>query len=129
MKPEFQKLSPEKLGELRKQKVVIDDHIEEGLFAFTGDTTSEFLDHFKKPVKVLFLETTFIDEIRDIQAARHWGHIHLDEWKDRIGEIPAEKIVIKHLSARYNTTRVRQVLEEKIPKEFHDKIILFPRPF
>lgn len=129
IKAEYQKLPPEKLGQLRREKVQLDEFVEEGLFAFTGDTTSEFLDHFKKPVKVLFMETTFIDEVRDVAAARHWGHIHLDEWVERIGDIPAEKIVIKHLSARYNMNRIHEVLNEKIPSQFRDKIEVFPRPF
>lgn len=129
IKPEYQYTSREELSQLRKQGVEIEHSIEEGIFAFTGDTTSDFLKNFKTPVKVLFMETTFIDEIRDIAAARHWGHVHLDEWKDQIADIPAEKIVLIHVSARYNTARIQKVLEEKIPANLRGKIEIFPRPF
>jgi ribonuclease Z len=129
MKPEFRKKSSKELSELRKSNTPVDDIFEEGIFAFTGDTTSEFLDSFKKPVKVLFIETTFIDELRDVTAARKWGHIHLDEWIERIPDIPAEKIVLIHVSARYNTRRINEVLDQKIPSALRERVELFPRPF
>jgi ribonuclease Z len=129
IKPEFRKKNPMELRSLRNSSTPIDDLYEEGIFAFTGDTTSEFIDNFKKPVKILFMETTFIDELRDVTAARKWGHIHLDEWVERIQDIPAEKIVLIHVSARYNTRRIGEVLDQKIPPSLRDRIEIFPRPF
>jgi ribonuclease Z len=129
MKAEFRFKSPAELAELRRQKVHLDEITEERVFSFTGDTTADFLDTFTKPVKVLFMETTFIDQIRDVAAARQWGHIHLDEWIHRIEDIPAEKIVLIHLSARYNSSRILEVLNQKIPPSLRDRIEIFPRPF
>jgi len=129
LKPEFQRKPKEELMKLREQNVEIEDIVEDRVFAFTGDTTIEFLDSLKKTVSVLFMETTFIDNLRDVAAAREWGHIHLDEWVDRIADIPAEKICLIHLSARYTSRVAREILEKRIPKEFKDKIELFPRPF
>lgn len=129
LKPEYRDLNQEGLKKLRQQGKELNALTPHAIFAFTGDTQIEFLENFKTPVDVLFMETTFIDELRDVEAARKWGHIHLDEWKDKIDQIPAKKIVLIHLSSRYSTHRALDILEKKIDKTFQGRIELFPRPF
>jgi len=129
LKPEFARLPEDKLKELRHKKTPIEEVVEEGLFAFTGDTTIEFLENFKTPVKVLFMETTFVDEVKDVASARKWGHTHLEEWAQKAAQIPAEKIVLIHLSARYSTKTVLEYLDKRLPPEVRDKVQVFPRPF
>lgn len=129
LKPEFIKKTPQELHVLRQNKVTVEEFLEEGIMAFTGDTQVEFLDTFSHSVQYLFMETTFIDELKPVSAAREWGHIHLDEWAERVDKIPAEKIILIHLSARYSTRQALEILNKKIPKPFREKIELFPRPF
>ena len=129
LKPEFIKNHPEELKALRAQGVAVEDTQQEAVFAFTGDTQIEFLENIKQPVKYLFMETTFIDDLKPISSAREWGHIHLDEWVHRINEIPAEKIILIHLSARYSTKQALEILNQKIPSPWREKVMLFPRPF
>lgn len=129
LKPEYKEFTHDQLKSLREKGQDLNSIQAEPLFAFTGDTQIEFLKNLKTPVDVLFMETTFIDELRDIEAARKWGHIHLDEWKDIIDQIPAKKIVLIHLSSRYSTYRAREVLAAKIDKKFQGRVELFPRPF
>ncbi len=129
LKTEFQKKHPEELKKLRQQNIEVEDHFQDGVLAFTGDTQIEFLEHLKTPVKFLFMETTFIDDLKPVSSAREWGHIHLDEWVERIPEIPAEKIILIHLSARYSTKQALEILDQKIPTEFRNKVEIFPRPF
>lgn len=129
LKIEYKDASRDDLKRLREQGKDLNEMTPHPIFAFTGDTQIEFLETFKTPVDVLFMETTFIDELRDVEAARKWGHIHLDEWKDKIDQIPAKKIVLIHLSSRYSSPRARHVLETKIDKKFQGRVELFPRPF
>ena len=129
LKPEFIKKHPADLQKLRLSGVAVDEFTDEGIMAFTGDTQIEFLEHFKTPVKFLFMETTFIDDLKPVASAREWGHIHLDEWIHRIEEIPAEKIILIHLSARYSTRTIIEILNQKIPASLREKIELYPRPF
>ena len=129
LKPEFQNLQPTDLRKLHESGVKLNTVVSEALFAFTGDTQIEFLDSLKTPVDVLFMETTFIDDHKSIENARTWGHIHLNEWCDKIDEIPAKKIVLIHLSSRYSTPRILEILDKKIPPLFRDRVVLFPRPF
>lgn len=128
LKKEFSHLSSTEIARLRQQKVSVSEMIEERIFAFTGDTTIEFLEHLK-PVQVLFMETTFVDDTKPIEAARKWGHIHLDEWLYNLDDIPADKIVMIHLSARYSTAAIEGILDKKLPKKWREKIEIFPRPF
>lgn len=129
LKPEFVRLKPDEIVGLKNKNIQVDEILEDAIFAFTGDTQIEFLENLQKPVKVLFMETTFIDDLKPISAAREWGHIHLDEWCHKVDQIPAEKIVLIHLSARYSTKQALETLDRKIPKNLREKIELFPRPF
>jgi ribonuclease Z len=129
LKAEFLKKHPEELQSLRQKGIAVDEVKKEGVMAFTGDTQIEFLENLKTPVKYLFMETTFIDDLKPISAAREWGHTHLDEWIHRIEEIPAEKIILIHLSARYSSKQAVEILNQKVPKPLREKIELFPRPF
>ncbi len=129
LKAEYVRKTPQELIALRNQGADVDTYTQEGILAFTGDSQIEFLENLKTPVKYLFMETTFIDDLKPVASAREWGHIHLDEWAHRIDEIPAEKIVLIHLSARYSTAQVLQTLNQKIPSHLREKIHLFPRPF
>lgn len=129
LKLDYRKLPQEELMKRIKAGDDVNEIQTENIFAFTGDTQIEFLDTFKTPVDVLFMETTFIDELRSVDAARKWGHIHIDEWKQKIADLPAKKIVLIHLSSRYGTKRALEVLEKEIDKEFRGKVELFPRPF
>jgi ribonuclease Z len=129
LKPEYAGLERLQLMTLKNSGTEINENIDEGLFAFTGDTQIEFLDSFKTPVDVLFMETTFIDSLRDVEAARKWGHIHIEEWQERLASIPAKKIVLIHLSSRYSTKRALEVLNTVIDPSLRDKVELFPRPF
>ncbi|MCC6137101.1 MAG: hypothetical protein IT287_00590 [Bdellovibrionaceae bacterium] len=99
------------------------------VFAFTGDTQIEFLEHLTTPVDVLFMETSFIDHLRNVDAARKWGHIHLDEWKNKVDDILAEKIVLIHLSSRYSTRQALDILDKELDPKVREKVELFPRPF
>ncbi|MBY0316846.1 MAG: hypothetical protein K2Q26_15100 [Bdellovibrionales bacterium] len=129
LKNELQNLSREQILDIKNAQGELHQMIDERLFSFTGDATIDFLKTFKDPVSVLFMETTFIDDKKSIAAAREWGHIHLDEWAKIIPSIPAEKIVMIHLSARHSTREVIETLDRKIPPEFRHKVEVFPRPF
>lgn len=129
LKEQFKKLNQDELLKQIKNGEDVNEISKQNIFAFTGDTQIEFLDTFKEPVDILFMETTFIDNLRTVEAARKWGHIHIDEWKERIEQIPAKKIVLIHLSSRYGTERALEVLDKEIQKEFRGKVELFPRPF
>lgn len=128
LKSELLGKSSREIQQIKAQGFAVDELQEQILVSFTGDTEIEFLDqnpHLKKS-KILFLETTYLDERKSVEHAKKWGHTHLDELIPRLKEIESEKIVLIHLSSRYSTQEALQILSQKIPKEDQDRILLFP---
>jgi len=41
-------------------------------------------------------------------------------------DLECEKIVFIHISSRYPNAEALRILKEKIPREFHDRIEMFP---
>lgn len=130
LKTEYKDLKREELIELRKNRIDPDEFIDEALVSFTGDTKIDYLAHcdWVAKSKILLTEVTFIDEAKSIENARFWGHLHLDELIEWLPKLKCEKIVLIHISARYSTKRVLEVLDAKIPEHFKSRIEVFPRP-
>jgi len=105
--------------EIKRMKDRGDDIFEDKdqpVFAFSGDTTIEFLaeNPEAREATVLFLECTYIDDKRPVARAREWGHTHLDEVIANAHLFQNEKIVLTHFSKRYPRKYIQQVLEKKI---------------
>lgn len=129
LKPEYKNSTPHELGALRKQGLEIDDHFEEPIISFTGDTKIDFLDDpVVKKSRVLVMEVTYWDAKKSVANAREWGHIHLDELLPKLDEIKCEKIVLIHASARYTTPYLLSILDARVPEQHKHRIDLFPRP-
>ena len=129
LKEEYRTVTPHELGVLRKQGTVLDEHREEPLVSFTGDTKIEFLDsEIARKSKVLIMEVTYWDQKKSVSNAREWGHIHFDELLSQLDRIESEKIVLIHASARYTTPYLNEILKSRIPDRHQERVILFPRP-
>ena len=107
----------------------VEDHFEEPLIAFTGDTKIEFLDgpEFVRRAKILVMEVTYIDDKKSVESAREWGHIHFDELLPRLEQLENEKVVLIHLSARYSCRRFQEVITRRVSPELAEKLVVFPR--
>ena len=126
--PKFDGAPREVIIQARNQGLAIDKEHLIPLVSFTGDTKIEFLqgpDWIRKS-KILILESTYLDHKKSVQEARDWGHTHLDEIIPCLDEIQAEKIVLIHISSRYSTDEARRIVELKVPKKHHDRIVIFP---
>ncbi len=130
LKLEFQKLSPLEIVEKKRAGIEVENVIEDPIVSFTGDTKIEFLDHCEwiSRSKVLIMEVTFVDEKKSIENARFWGHIHLDELLPRLEKLQCEKVVLIHLSARYKTKDIKEIIEARVPEHLKTKLEIFPRP-
>lgn len=128
LKAEFTGLSQNEIVELRRQKVEVQDFQEIPRVSFTGDTQIEFLDgaDWIRKSKILFLETTYLDIRKSVAQARDWGHTHLDELIPRLKDLECEKIVLIHISSRYPAHEIAKIIQERIPAEFQDRIVIFP---
>jgi ribonuclease Z len=129
LKAEYRPLDQHELGNLRRKGTQIEEHYEDALLSFTGDTRIEFLDDAKvRESRVLLMEVTYWDDRKSVETAREWGHIHLNELLPRLDEIHCEKIVLIHTSARYSRKNLLAILDEKVPEQHKSRVELFPRP-
>jgi ribonuclease Z len=130
LKDEYRELDRNGLIDLRRKGVELDEQIDEPLVSFTGDTKIEYLENcdWLARSKVLLTEVTYIDEAKTVENARTWGHLHFDELLKWLPKLKCEKIVLIHVSARYTTKRIREVIEERVPEQFKSRIEIFPRP-
>lgn len=130
LKPEFHSLDQEQLNKIRTSGQPLQDEKEEILMSFTGDTVIDFLDISPqvKRSKLLILEVTYIDESRPPSIAREWGHIHLDEVINNLSSIESDQILFIHKSRRYSNSYYNKILNQKVPKQYFDRIRFLRSP-
>ena len=127
LRAEFRGLPGERLGELRKSGVNIEEAQDVALLSFTGDTRIEVLERTPElqHTETLVMETTFLDDRIDVEGARSTGHIHLDEVLQRAELLPRSEVVMSHFSARYTDEEVRRIVPERLPDELQGIVKLF----
>lgn len=125
LKEDLSKAGREELIRRRESGEGIHEFTDTPLLSFTGDTKIEFLESrpWVLKSKVLFVETTYLDQKKSIEEARTWGHIHLDELIPHLPRLECEKIVLIHFSRRYSRRDIQEILSKKIPKEFRERVI------
>ncbi len=127
LKPEYEGLQKEQLVHLKKDGTIVDQVIEIPIMSFSGDSKIEFLwkHNWIHQAKFLLIESTYIDDRKTTDQAREWGHIHLDEILEALPRIAAEKIVLMHISSRYNDHQIKTILKAKIPDEYKERFVYF----
>lgn len=126
--PQYLNLKGEKIKELKESGLNIFEERDIPLFAFSGDSTIEFIqeNQLARRAQVLFIECTYIDEKRPVAKAREWGHIHLDEIIKNADLFENERIVLTHFSKRYSPNMIRNTLKTKLPKSLQSRVdVLF----
>jgi ribonuclease Z len=119
LKEEFLKTPGREIEQMKKRGEPIFEERDQPVFAFSGDSTIEFLkeNELARQAHVLFIECTYIDDKRPVARAREWGHIHLDEILENQALFHNDRIVLTHFSKRYTRRFIKQVLEKKIQDE------------
>jgi ribonuclease Z len=126
--PKWKDAKKEEIIKAKERGESINELVEAPLVSFTGDTKIEFLfgEPWIRKSRILFLESTYLDDKKTIQQARDWGHTHLDEIIPHLNEIESEKIVLIHISSRYSYEHALSIVRKKIPKEHYERIVVFP---
>lgn len=127
LKAEFAGLDRNELLKKKEEGIDINEVHSKPVVSFSGDTKIEYVLTHKDVAEseILFLECTYIDQERNVENAREWGHIHLDEILHHISSFKNEKIVLIHFSKRYPPAYIRKVLTKRIPPSERDRIHLF----
>ncbi|MCX7999058.1 MAG: MBL fold metallo-hydrolase [Leptospiraceae bacterium] len=127
LKTEYAHLTKEEIIQLRNQNIPLTEEIFTPIVSFSGDTQIEYVleNEDVRKSKILFLECTYLDEKRDIERARKWGHLHLEEIIQNAKYFENEKIVLIHFSKRYSLREILELVNQKLPPELLEKIICF----
>jgi ribonuclease Z len=129
LKAEFRGLPGERLGELRRKGVELDEPHEVALLSFTGDTRVEVLERTPElqHTECLVMEATFLNDLVPAADAGAMGHTHLDELIDRAALLPPTDVVFCHFSARYGAEDVREILARRVPDMLRAVVRPLPR--
>ncbi|KAG2488018.1 hypothetical protein HYH03_013453 [Edaphochlamys debaryana] len=129
LRSDLQGRSQEEVRQLRLAGEEVTDLIEVPEIAFTGDTTSLFLDG-DSPIladalraKVLVMEMTFLCDDVTVDEAREKGHMHLADFVGRAHMFQNEAIVLIHYSPRYKRTDIVQQLNTMLPPALAAKCV------
>lgn len=127
LKPEFNSLPGQELGELRKKGVEITDEAKTPILAIPGDTTADFI--MKEPLaqeaKVLVHEVTIWDDRSSIEKCRRYGHTHIDEMVAHCEKFQGEALVLCHRSMKHKRAEIEAIAKKKFPASMLDKIHFF----
>lgn len=126
--PEFRELPGERLGELRRQGVTINEQYQVPVLSFTGDTRVEVLETTPElqHTECLVMEASFLDERVPVAQAREMGHVHLDELIARRQLLPRKDVVLSHFSARYSADEILALLKQKLPDDAAEIVRVLP---
>lgn len=127
--PQYRNLQREDLLQLKSQGKAIETVVHEPWISFTGDTQIEFLDQeeWVRRSRLLVMEVTYIDSSKSVTQAREWGHIHIEEFLERLKTLSCERVLLIHLSARHKTSDLVQLLRHRLPSDWQGRVDVFPR--
>ncbi len=124
LKDEFVGLPGDKIKELRLSGVAVTREVRIPLVAYTGDTAPAGLDACPAcyEAKILITEMSFIRASHRRDKIHKFGHMHLDDFVERLERFRNELIVVAHFSTRYHPSEVRKILDQKLPSELRERM-------
>ena len=117
--------SGEEIAALRRQGAAVTRREEVPLLAYPGDCGHEIFDIAPEILraKVLLLECSFVLP-EDVDRAREYAHIHLDDILARADRFENEAVVLTHFSQRYRPEEIREALR-RIPEPLASRVVPF----
>jgi ribonuclease Z len=127
LKEEYKNYSKDQILSLKNQGIDLQEEKYIPIVSFSGDTKIEYVLENKDVAnsKILFIECTYLDDKKNVEKAREWGHIHLDEIVQNADSFKNEKIVLIHFSKRYSPKTIKELVYSKIPTSLKDRIECF----
>ena len=125
LKTEFLDLPGAEIAALRARGVEVTRAEEIPLLAYTGDCGVEIFDAVPGlfSAKVLLIECSFLMP-EDLDRARGYGHLHLNDFLERSDIFQNEAIVLTHFSQRYRPEEIRAALA-RLPARLAMRVIPF----
>jgi ribonuclease Z len=125
LKDEFAGRPGHEIARLRAEGVEVTRREEIPLLAYPGDCGVGIFEAAPQlfEARVLLIECSFVRP-EDVERARGYGHLHLQDFVDRAGLFRNEVVVLTHFSQRYPVEEIREALG-RLPASLGGRI----RPF
>jgi ribonuclease Z len=125
LKDEFAGRPGHEIARLRAEGVEVTRREEIPLLAYPGDCGVGIFEAAPQlfEARVLLIECSFVRP-EDVERARGYGHLHLQDFVDRAGLFRNEVVVLTHFSQRYPVEEIREALG-RLPVSLGGRI----RPF
>jgi ribonuclease Z len=127
LKKEYEGLSAIELVKLKEQGKNVNEHYDELLLAFSGDSRVEFLDSEASSAQVLMMECSFFGDDSNKEKVHLYGHTHIQDWVEYAEKIESETVIMTHTSQRYTKKEVEAECLKKLPKSLTDRLVIFRR--
>ena len=124
LKDEYIGLRGDEIRDLKLSGVAITREVRVPLVAFTGDTSPAGLDAYP-PVfqaKILITEMSFIRAKHRREKIHKFGHMHLDDFLERVDRFQNELIICGHFSTRYHPDEIRRTLDARLPPGLRERL-------
>ncbi len=127
LKPEFASLNGEQIRNLKLAGTEITNEIRMPQIGFTGDTNPAGLDN--NPLfyecQILITELTFVAPDHHRNIIHKHGHIHLDDFCERLAKFKNELVIASHFSTRYSDQQIRRFVAKQIPDMLDGRLSLW----
>ncbi|REK17921.1 MAG: metal-dependent hydrolase [Planctomycetota bacterium] len=127
LKAEYQKLTGPQIRDLRLGGTEVTEERRVARFAYLGDSSPQGLDNCPAMYEahVLVMEVTFVAPSHRKDKIHKFGHIHLDDLKERRERFNNELIIASHFSTRYGGKRIRDLTARALPDMLDDRLHLW----
>lgn len=127
LKSEYQNLTGEQIRDIRLSGVDVTHEHRLPKLAFLGDSAPQGLDDCPAmyEAEILITELTFVSPKHRKDKIHKFGHMHLDDLVERRARFQNQLIIAGHLSTRYHTKQVRELVEKRVPDMFDGRLHLW----
>ncbi len=124
LKPEYQGLPGPKIRDLKDAGTVVTDDVRQPLMAYTGDTNPVGLDEnpIFYEVPLLIVEMSFVRVNHRRDNIHAFGHMHIDDFIERADRFKNEKLIVCHISSRYDVEETVEAVREHVPEPLASRI-------
>jgi len=125
LKDEHANLSGQQIAALRERGVEVTRLEELPVLGYTGDCGAEIFQAAPELLRarVLLIECSFLLP-EDVERARAYEHLHLQDFLDHADQFENEAIVMTHFSLRYTADQIRAALQA-LPEGLARRVIPF----
>jgi len=124
---QYRDLSGDQIRDLRLAGKDVTDEVRTPIVAYLGDSAPPGLDNCPAmyKAKILICEMTFVAPNHRREKIHKTGHLHLDDIVERRDRFQNELIIASHLSTRYHSKMVHNMVTQKLPDMLDGRLQLW----